>query len=81
MTDTKQPAKRVPAYWFASRRRYFEKNHGRAYAFAASLAWAGGFATWRLRRRLQGKPDTDPPHFLGDFLRHNFGRRPARRAA
>ena len=30
-----------------------------------------GFATWRLRRRLQRKPDTDPPHMLIDSIRHS----------
>jgi GT2 family glycosyltransferase len=61
--------RRMPAYWFDSRRRYYIKNHGRAYALAADLAWAGGYTLWRMRRVLQRKPDTDPPHLLRDFLR------------
>lgn len=64
--------RRLPAYWFRSRRRYFTKNHGRVYAFLANAAWAFGYSTWRLRRPLQGKPDLDPPHLMGDFVRHNF---------
>ena len=31
-----------------------------------------GFASWRLRRRVQRKPDPDPPGLLGDFVRYNF---------
>lgn len=72
VTDTKKPAKRVPKYWFESRRRYFVKNHGSIYRRTADLAWASGFATWRLRRLVQRKPDNDPPHLLWDFLKFNF---------
>jgi GT2 family glycosyltransferase len=72
VTDSKRPARRVPRYWFESRRRYFTKNHGPAYRLSADVAWAGGFALWRLRRRLQNKPDHDPPGYLGDFVRFNF---------
>ena len=78
VTAKDRPAKRRPAYWFASRRRYFQKNHGRAYLFAANVLWLAGFASWRVRRMLQRKPDTDPPQMLWDFFRYNFlGRLPA----
>src|SRR5262249_45349062 len=70
VTDTKRPAKRMPQYWFASRRRYFQKNHGLLYALLADCVFAAGFGLWRLRRRVQRKPDHDPPGFLGDFLRY-----------
>jgi GT2 family glycosyltransferase len=70
VTDTTQPVSRRPRYWFESRRRYFLKNHGPLYALCADAAWATGFALWRVRRVLQGKPDKDPPHMLWDFLRH-----------
>ena len=71
VTDTKRPPKRLPQYWFDSRRRYFLKNHGWLYAALADASWASGFALWRLRRALQGKPDSDPPKFLSDFLRNS----------
>jgi N-acetylglucosaminyl-diphospho-decaprenol L-rhamnosyltransferase len=64
-------SKRVPAYWFESRRRYFVKNFGIGRAIAADLAFGIGYACWRLRRRLQRKPDLDPPHMLADFWRHS----------
>ena len=38
----------------------------------ADTAYLGGFALWRVRRRLQGKPDTDPPFMLLDSLRHSI---------
>lgn len=72
VTHTKGPGNRRPTYWFASRKRYFTKNHGRLYSFAADLAWAVGFGLWRLRRRLQGIPDRDPPNLWWDFVRYNF---------
>jgi N-acetylglucosaminyl-diphospho-decaprenol L-rhamnosyltransferase len=72
VTDVKRPLKRRPRYWFESRSRYFRRNHGRAYKMLADLAWLFGFSLWRLRRRIQGRPDTDPPGLLGDFLRYNF---------
>ena len=78
ITRKGRPPVRRPRYWFESRRRYFVKNHGRLYALCADAAWACGFALWRVRRVIQGKPDTDPPHMLWDFLRYNL--RPARLA-
>lgn len=63
--------KRQPPYWFLARRRYFLKNHGAIHTMAADAAFLVGCAIWRLRRRIQGKPDTDPPHWLWDSLRHS----------
>jgi GT2 family glycosyltransferase len=67
-------AKRRPAYWFEARRRYFLKSHGAAYTALADAAFLGGCALRRLRRRLQGRPDADPPHFLADSWRHSVWR-------
>ncbi|HSC87661.1 MAG TPA: glycosyltransferase family 2 protein [Polyangiaceae bacterium] len=71
ITDRVASPKRMPAYWFESRTRYFIKNHGRLYGTATDVVCALSFALWRLRRPLQGKPDTDPPHYLIDFIRHS----------
>jgi hypothetical protein len=71
VTDTKRPPKRLPQYWFDSRRRYFLKNHGWLYTALADAAWTVGFTLWRIRRVVQGKPDQDPPNILGDFLRNS----------
>lgn len=61
------PLKRLPQYWFDSRRRYFLKNHGWWYAAITDTLCAAGFVLWRWRRPLQGKVDEDPPKFLSDF--------------
>jgi N-acetylglucosaminyl-diphospho-decaprenol L-rhamnosyltransferase len=71
VTDTKRKAKRRPTYWFDSRRRFFVKNYGWNYAILTEVAWASGFALWRLRQVIQQKPDDDPPNMLGDFIRNS----------
>ena len=71
VTDRKLPPKRLPQYWFDSRRRYFVKNHGLLYAGLADAVWIFGFVLWRARRVIQRKPDTDPPKLLKDFLRNS----------
>ncbi|MBI1374934.1 MAG: glycosyltransferase [Phycisphaera sp.] len=68
------PARR-PAYWFESRRRYYLKNFGRFRAACADAAVVFGHGIWSLRRLVQRLPHRDPPHFLGDLLRHSFARR------
>ncbi|MEW9918952.1 glycosyltransferase family 2 protein [Marimonas sp. MJW-29] len=64
---------RVPAYWYASRRHYFVKNHGRIYAAAALLAKLAGGALHSLRCALTGRPPQDPPGFYRDLLRFGLG--------
>lgn len=72
VTDVKKSQKRRPGYWFESRRRYFLAHQGRMATVLADLMWAAGFAQWRIRRALLGKPDADPKRLLSDFIRHNF---------
>ena len=64
-------ARRRPAYWFDSRRRFFVKHHGAAGLLAADVLWAGGRLSWRLRRLfgLGGRqPADDPPGLMRDLL-------------
>ncbi|MEM1447033.1 MAG: glycosyltransferase family 2 protein [Planctomycetota bacterium] len=69
--DTVKPAKRRPAYWFESRKRYFVKNHGKLIAALADALWIFGWSCWRLRIKLTGRPDRDPKKLWGDFIRHS----------
>lgn len=64
--------RRVPGYWFASRSRYFRKNHGRGYALAADLAWIAGHLVHSCKRALRRDAPVDPPQLLADFLRHGL---------
>ena len=72
---TKGATKRRPTYWFDSRRRYMLTQLGPLRATLADACWLGGFASWRLRRVLQRKPDTDPKKLLGDFAKNSVFRR------
>jgi len=74
VTGAERHRKRMPRYWFESRRRFFLKMHGRGYKLLADLSWIAGFTLWRIRRLLTGKPDNDPPHMLWDFVRFNLGK-------
>jgi GT2 family glycosyltransferase len=60
--------KRLPAYWFDSRRRYFVLTHGTAYASLADLLAAVGCVLGSLKRRLQGRPSTRAPGYVRDLL-------------
>lgn len=67
---------RVPGYWFDSRWRYFAKNHGRAYAAAATLAHLAGLGLYGLRVLAGRRKLHTPPYFVRDFLTHSLGLRP-----
>jgi GT2 family glycosyltransferase len=71
VTNTKITPKRRPEYWFDSRRRYFQKNHGFLYAILADLSWSIGFSLWKIRQGIQRKPSNDPPYLLQDFLKYS----------
>src|SRR5262249_19543917 len=67
---THKNVQRRPPYLFEARRRYFLKNHGPLYAALADAGIILGLALWRLRVIL-GKPDSTPPHFLRDHIKHS----------
>lgn len=62
----------IPRYWFASRRRYFLKNHGRAYMWAANLVWGSSYLTWLTRKTLRGQTEEFRPRRLRDFVTSNL---------
>lgn len=71
-TGIRDPKSRRPAYWFASRRRFFAKAHGLSGLVAADLLWAVGRASLMLRRFLRlggaGKSRPEPRRFAFDML-------------
>jgi hypothetical protein len=76
--------KRLPPYWYESRRRYFVLNQGLARAIAIDLAVILGNGLWGLRRLLERKAPADPPHWIRDLvsrgvLTRGGGNLPARR--
>jgi GT2 family glycosyltransferase len=72
VTNPSAARRRRPGYWFRARRRYFLVNYGRVATVLADLAWSLGHASYRLRRLVQRKPDTDSEWLLWDFIRFNF---------
>lgn len=72
VTGAEANSRRVPGYWFDSRSRYFRKNHGRAYALAADLAWVAGHVLHLGKQALLRAPSDDPPYLLSDFVRHGL---------
>ncbi|MCX7566455.1 glycosyltransferase family 2 protein [Sulfitobacter sp. F26169L] len=62
--------RRMPSYWYDSRRHYFIKNHGRVYAATALLAHLAGGVLHRLRAALGGRHPQDPRWFLRDLVAH-----------
>jgi GT2 family glycosyltransferase len=74
-TQFKDHERPRPGYWFDSRRYYLKKNHGPLKLWAANGAFVGASALYQLRRRLQRKPDQDPPELLRDFVRHALSKK------
>jgi N-acetylglucosaminyl-diphospho-decaprenol L-rhamnosyltransferase len=66
--------RRVPDYWFRSRRHYFEKNHGRAYALLATGAHLAGIGVFSLRVLAGRRKRHWPPYFLRDLVKHSLMR-------
>ncbi|PCJ30698.1 MAG: glycosyl transferase family 2 [Gammaproteobacteria bacterium] len=64
--------KRMPSFWFDSRRRFFLKNYGIFHAVLADLTWFTGLASWKLRNVIQKKRDYYPPFFLRDGVENSF---------
>lgn len=63
---------RIPRFWLDSRLHYYVKNHGPAYAFAATLATLAGGILWRARLLIQRKDRGDPPLYLRDMVAHGL---------
>ncbi len=62
----------TPTYWYASRRRYFLKNHGRATLWAANFVYIIGGLIRRARSWLMRRPSHEPRRHMRDFLRFNL---------
>ena len=66
VTSLDAGGRRIPGYWFASRRRYFLKHHGVGYALLADLAFGFGNLVGALRARVKGH--ATPQRLLRDLL-------------
>jgi len=66
--------KRLPPYWFRSRRRYWVKNHGFAYALLVDSAAITCEVLRKARNFVQRRPDNQPQRFLADLMRVGLSR-------
>jgi N-acetylglucosaminyl-diphospho-decaprenol L-rhamnosyltransferase len=71
VSSQSQVRQRRPAYWFASRRRYFVLHKGRLRAALTDLAVVLVYPVGRLMGWLRKRPNQPGPHFLRDFIRHS----------
>jgi len=78
-TGMADESRRMPRYWFESRRRYLVKHHGVVYAAAADVAWLAGHAIYQLKSRLGSKDRPTRPNIGRDFAK--FGIEQALRRA
>jgi N-acetylglucosaminyl-diphospho-decaprenol L-rhamnosyltransferase len=66
VTERNVPPRRLPSYWFESRRRYFRATHGTVHAITIDMAAILAHSAGSLKRLLQGR--TGVPHFLRDLI-------------
>jgi GT2 family glycosyltransferase len=71
VTDRKLPPRRLPAYWFESRRRFYLIHHGLGYAVLIDIAGVIAQSLGFIKRRLQGRAKTVTPHFIRDMIDHS----------
>ena len=70
-TGIRAAAKRRPAYWYDSRRRFFVKHHGLGGLLLADLLWTAGRLTFLLRKTLgltKQASVAEPKRFMFDLL-------------
>jgi N-acetylglucosaminyl-diphospho-decaprenol L-rhamnosyltransferase len=63
--------KRMPSYWFESRRRYFAVTHGVPRAIMVDMVALSAHALGWLKRILLFRTRSAIPHFLRDLVRHS----------
>jgi GT2 family glycosyltransferase len=63
--------RRLPQYWFESRRRYFARNHGIRHAILIDIVALCARSVGWLKQVLLGRRHTAVPYFIRDLLRHS----------
>ena len=65
--------RRLPAYWFQSRYKYFRDHYGKFGAWCANALCIAGQYIYAAHRFLLRKPNMNPPHFVKDLMTHGYG--------
>ncbi len=68
---TNQNYRRLPAYWFESRRRYFATSFGMSHAMAIDAVAVIAHALGIVKRALQLRRPGSVPHYVRDLVRHS----------
>lgn len=72
VTDLSGGPKRLPGYWYESRRRYFAVTFGVGYAIAIDLVAVAAHSLAWAKRIILRRSHTQVPHFIRDLLRHSI---------
>jgi N-acetylglucosaminyl-diphospho-decaprenol L-rhamnosyltransferase len=71
VTDQTKGPRRLPPYWFESRRRYFAMTYGIGHAIGIDIVAVLAGSIGLLKRTALGRTHTLTPHFLRDLIRHS----------
>ncbi len=67
-----QPSpRRLPGYWYESRRRFFSANYGVWYAWATDVVALLAYSLGSAKLLVQGREHLRPPHLVTDLARHS----------
>jgi N-acetylglucosaminyl-diphospho-decaprenol L-rhamnosyltransferase len=71
VTDETKGPRRLPSYWFESRRRYFAMTYGVGHAIGIDLVALAAGSIGLVKRAALGRMHTATPHFIRDLIRHS----------
>jgi N-acetylglucosaminyl-diphospho-decaprenol L-rhamnosyltransferase len=71
VTDLTSGPKRLPSYWFESRRRYFAMTYGIGHAIGIDIVALLACSIGLLKRAAVGRARSATPHFIRDLIRHS----------
>ena len=74
VTDPTSGPKRLPSYWFESRRRYFAMTYGIGHAIAIDIVALLACLIGVMKRAARGRTHTATPHFIRDLIHHSVVR-------
>jgi N-acetylglucosaminyl-diphospho-decaprenol L-rhamnosyltransferase len=71
VTDPTSAPKRLPSYWFESRRRYFAMTYGIGHAIRIDIVALFASLLGNVKRAVLGRRHTTTPHYVRDLMRHS----------
>jgi N-acetylglucosaminyl-diphospho-decaprenol L-rhamnosyltransferase len=69
---TDEAPKRVPAYWYQSRYKFFHDRYGPTRALLANIAFLAGDVLYRIHRTIRRQPIEDAPFLWRDMFAHGL---------